>query len=137
MPRGSRDRTLRSLSRGYLRVCVAVLLKSPLTHGRVGTYSPRLVRLDSPHRLEAQDTGFSSRRHEFESRWGRSLLPASSLVSGRAWRAPPVSERLRRLIKAELDPDLERADCLRAMDYCPKDCDGLIAEVELDGQRRL
>ena len=116
---------------------VAVLLKSPLTRGRVGTYSPRLVRLDSPHRLEAQDTGFSSRRHEFESRWGRSLLPASSLVSGRAWRAPPVSERLRRLIKAELDPDLECADCLRAMDYCPKDRDGLFAEVELDGQRRL
>ena len=30
------------------------------------------TRLVSPHRLEAQDTALSRRRHGFESRWGHS-----------------------------------------------------------------
>jgi hypothetical protein len=40
-----------------------------------GTFNPRVVGsiptwLTSPHRLEAQDTALSRRRHGFESRWG-------------------------------------------------------------------
>jgi hypothetical protein len=36
--------------------------------------APDPVRLVSPHRLEAQDTALSRRRHGFESRWGHLLV---------------------------------------------------------------
>jgi hypothetical protein len=40
-----------------------------------GTFNPRVEGsipswLTGPHRLEAQDTALSRRRHGFESRWG-------------------------------------------------------------------
>ena len=42
------------------------------------------TRLVSPHRLEAQDTALSRRRHGFESRWGHRLTdqPGRAISSG-------------------------------------------------------
>src|SRR5690625_4284049 len=41
----------------------------------------RADRCPGPHRLAAQDTGLSRRRHGFESRWGRSEEHTSELQS--------------------------------------------------------
>ena len=48
----------------------------PVAHGLVESHRPGRVDLSipswptGPHRLEAQDTALSRRRHGFESRWG-------------------------------------------------------------------
>ena len=42
-----------------------------------GSNPARLTK--GPHRLEAQDTALSRRKHEFESHWGRHTLPNGSV----------------------------------------------------------
>ena len=60
-----------------LRRCLIESLRSRASSSVVeqGTFNPRVEGsipswLMSPHRLEAQDTALSRRRHGFESRWG-------------------------------------------------------------------
>ena len=61
-----------------------------------GTFNPRVVGsiptwLTSPHRLEAQDTALSRRRHGFESRWGH--VPGRLTATLTATPRPAPDER--------------------------------------------
>lgn len=64
-----------------------------------------------PHRLEAQDTGFSSREQGFESPWGRSALNTRAAVRRSA--QPPPSQvpppGLGRIHRRQSDPPANHA----------------------------
>src|SRR5215218_1353610 len=56
---------------------------------------PSPTRLVSPHRLEAQDTALSRRRHGFESRWGHLLAGRGGAEAEKQLRA--ISSGVERL----------------------------------------